>query len=271
MNYFEQFIFNEASSDNQLNKLNNKKSNNSTITNKNIKPLSPPPDFTNDDNINKNDEQNKENTNNQDIEEPNDNEFEQEPGMENTDELQGPGEEENLDSEDIGGDEELDPNAEETGEDPSLTGGEDGIESQEQTPDNDSEIFGSLTPEQIEIKKTELKTQFKNLYDAINSSLDSLDNISRTTEDSVLISFVIKKLLELRMLTNDSLIKSFKLRSYIENQIELRKLIASYEMILKIISDINDYRIKLRNSNEKMNKKQKRNIHLGFTQNLNRN
>lgn len=266
MNYFEQFIFNEASPTNNFNKKNQQNPNN-------IKPPSTPPDFTKEQDPKKEEQQDsQQNSNNidnqnqeQDIpddantddqidtkpqEEPND------MGLDDTgtgeDDLQGPSD---GSEEDMG-----------TGEeDPNAMGDE-----ETQEPDDDSKIFGSLTPEQIEIKKSELKTQYKNLYDAINSSLNGLDNISRTTEDSVLISFVIKKLLELRTLTNDSLIKSFKLRSYIENQIELKKLIASYEMILKIINNINDFRVKLQLQSNKVNKK-RRSAYMGFTQNLNVN
>lgn len=268
MNYFEQFIFNEASPTN--NNFNKKKQQNPN----NMKPPSTPPDFTKEqdpkeEEQQQDNQQNPNNINNQNQEQDipddtnTDDQMDTEPqedpndmGLDDTgtgeDDLQGPGD----GSEDDIGTGEEDPNA--IGDDTS------------QEPDNDAEIFGSLTPEQIEIKKYELKTQYKNLYDAINSSLNGLDNISRTTEDSILISFVIKKLLEVRTLTNDSLIKSFKLRSYIENQIELKKLITSYEMILKIINDINDFRIKLKLQSDKVNKK-RRSAYMGFTQNLNVN
>lgn len=138
-----------------------------------------------------------------------------------------------------------DPNAAgDTGEDPSAAGAE-------TPPDNDAEIFGDLSQEQIDLKKRELKLQFQTLSQSISTTIDKIDNISRTSYDLNTIAFVLKKLVNLKEITRDSLIYSFDTKNYIENKVCLNQIIAAYQMILKILEQIKQNRIKIAQINDK--------------------
>lgn len=102
----------------------------------------------------------------------------------------------------------------------------------------ESELFTDLGPDKLAIKTEELKNRFKDLYDSINGSLNKLDKISRTTDDADEIDFLVRKLLDIRDLSRDALIKSFNTKTYVENQIELKRLIALYSAITNGFSDI---------------------------------
>lgn len=110
-------------------------------------------------------------------------------------------------------------------------------------PSQDSINF-DIKPEQMNIKVTELKNQFKKLNSVITSALEKLDKISHTTYDSALIEFITRKLMELREYSKDFLLKSFNTKTYIENQIELQRMIVTFNLITNLVSQIKDFRVK---------------------------
>ena len=165
------------------------------------------------------------------------------------------------------GREEQDPNAqgaegdgtgEEGMEDPAMQGQEGELQAPqdpaEQDPkEKEQELFSSLKPEQMAIKQEELKSQYKNLYDSINGSLDKLKKVSHTTQDDHLLDFLVRKLLDTRDICRDSLIKTFDTKSYVENQIQLQRLIAVYSMITTLVSNVYIARVKREIAAEKRN------------------
>lgn len=168
---------------------------------------------------------------------PQENDMEQEPG----------GEEEAPPEEDQEG-EEAPPEEGEEGE-----GGEEGYEDyedgeygeegEEESLDSyEKDVFRDLSPEQMIIKNKELKAQFKSLNNIIFDSLEKLNNISHTSYDNTILDFVVRKLVELKDISRDYTVDAFNTKSYIENQVQLQKMVATFNRIVNLLSNVRDNR-----------------------------
>lgn len=143
-------------------------------------------------------------------------------------------------------------------EDPTQQGDDGGDELQSpQDPsevdpkEKEQELFASLKPEQLELKQEELKRQFKNLYDSVNGSLEKLKKVSHTSQDDHLLDFLVRKLLDVRDISRDYLVKTFDTKSYVENQIQLQRLISVFSMVTTLVSNIYLARVKREIASEK--------------------
>ena len=170
---------------------------------------------------------------------------------------QGPPQENNIGQE-PGGEEEAPPEEDQEGEDPPEEGqeegegGEEGYEDdgydEEEEQEDDSlasyeqDIFRDLSPEQMIIKNKELKAQFKSLNNIIFDSLEKLNNISHTSYDNTILDFVVRKLVELKDISRDYTVDAFNTKSYIENQIQLQKMVATFNRIVNLLSNVRDNR-----------------------------
>lgn len=157
------------------------------------------------------------------------------------------------------GEEQLDPEAGEEGENPEADG-ESGEEMSqgdeagaEQPEENHDDIFSDLKPEQMDIKTIELKNQFKNINSVITASIDKINKISRNTYDDTLVEFIIRKLLQLRDYSRDYIIKTFKTKSYLENQVEFQRMMITFNLISNLFNNIKISRIERREMIEKKN------------------
>lgn len=149
-----------------------------------------------------------------------------------------------------------DPNAEEQPEDPNAAPddpnadpGAMDVPPQEPSPEDElqqkeDEVLAELKPDQKDIKMMELKKQYMKLNSVITSSIEKLNKASRTTYDDNMIEFILRKLLELKELSKDSLLRTFSTRTYIENQVELQRMITAFNIITNMISEISQSRIK---------------------------
>ena len=108
----------------------------------------------------------------------------------------------------------------------------------------EDEVFAELKPEQKDIKLMELKKQYMKLNSVVTSSIEKLNKASRTTYDDAMIEFILRKLLELKELSKDSLLRTFSTRTYIENQVELQRMITAFNIITNMISEISTSRLK---------------------------
>ena len=102
----------------------------------------------------------------------------------------------------------------------------------------ESELFSSLTPEQIAIKNYELKNQFIELYSIIGSTLVRINDISKSNENINVLKFVTEKLLELREMIDFNITTAYQTRTYIENNIIYQQCIATLNAIAEIIDNI---------------------------------
>lgn len=149
-----------------------------------------------------------------------------------------------------------DPNAEEQPEDPNAAPddpnadpGAMDVPPQEPSPEDElqqkeDEVLAELKPDQKDIKMMELKKQYMKLNSVVTSSIEKLNKASRTTYDDNMIEFILRKLLELKELSKDSLLRTFSTRTYIENQVELQRMITAFNIITNMISEISQSRIK---------------------------
>lgn len=171
---------------------------------------------------------------------------------------QGPPPQENDMGQEPGGEEEAPPEEDQEGEAPPEEGqeegegGEEGYEDdgygEEEEQEDDSlasyeqDIFRDLSPEQMIIKNKELKAQFKSLNNIIFDSLEKLNNISHTSYDNTILDFVVRKLVELKDISRDYTVDAFNTKSYIENQIQLQKMVATFNRIVNLLSNVRDNR-----------------------------
>lgn len=164
---------------------------------------------------------------------------------------QGPHSQENDMGQEPGGEEEAPPEEDQEGE-YSPEEGEDGEEDyeddeygeeEEESLDSyEKDVFRDLSPEQMIIKNKELKSQFRSLNNIIFDSLEKLNNISHTSYDNTILDFVVRKLVELKNISRDYTVEVFNTKSYIENQIQLQKMVATFNRIVNLLSNVRDNR-----------------------------
>lgn len=161
---------------------------------------------------------------------------------------EGDGEgEEQLDAPEAGGEEE-NPEGNDSEEMPQAGGTEPPAEEE-----NQDDIFSDLKPEQMDIKTIELKNQFKNINSVVTASIDKINKISRNTYDDTLVEFIIRKLLQLRDYSRDYVIKTFKTKSYLENQVEFQRMMITFNLISNLFNNIKVTRLERREMIEKKN------------------
>ena len=165
------------------------------------------------------------------------------------------GEDESAEGDDAGGDEGEDSDnfmddsegGDDTGDDTTGEGesaeGDDGGDEGENSNDFgidkiEDELFSTLTPEQRDIKNTELKNQFIDLYSVIGTTLDRINNVSKSNENVEALGFVTQKLLELREMIDYIITKSYATKTYIENNIIYQQCISTLNLISEFINNI---------------------------------
>jgi hypothetical protein len=102
----------------------------------------------------------------------------------------------------------------------------------------EDELFSSLTPEQKAIKNEELKNQFINLYSVIGTTLDRINEVSKSNENVQALAFVTQKLLELREMIDYTITRTYDTRTYIENNIIYQQCISILNLISEMIENI---------------------------------
>lgn len=172
---------------------------------------------------------------------------------------QGPPPQENDMGQESGGEEEAPPEEDQEGEEAPPEEGEEGEggeegyedyedgeygeEGEEESLDSyEKDVFRDLSPEQMIIKNKELKAQFKSLNNIIFDSLEKLNNISHTSYDNTILDFVVRKLVELKDISRDYTVDAFNTKSYIENQVQLQKMVATFNRIVNLLSNVRDNR-----------------------------
>ena len=120
----------------------------------------------------------------------------------------------------------------------------------------EKEIYSELKPEQFSIRKQELKDRFKDFNEMIVDSLDKLNKTTKTSFDIGMLEFITKKLLALKDLSRDYLIKTFDTKTYEENKAELETMFYSLQKLSNMIEEIRTSRYKrIKKSTEESKKK----------------
>ena len=138
-----------------------------------------------------------------------------------------------------------DPNAAPPGGDPNAMGQDMGM----QGPNADIEqaekdVFSDLKPEQMLIKKAELKERYQEVYTAVTDSLEKINKISRTSYDDTMLDFIVKKLTNLKSMIIDSVDRAFDTRTYVENKVELQRFILAFNYLTNMMTQIYQSRLK---------------------------
>ena len=141
---------------------------------------------------------------------------------------------------------------------PGMDGSQEEPEPSDELHQMEQEIFADISTDQMNIKVTELKKQFKKLNSVITSSIDKIDRVSRTTYDDSMIEFAVRKLMELKEYSKDYLLKTFNTKTYIENQVELQRIIITFNLITNLFSEIRISRIKRKKAIDQNNKSQRK-------------
>ena len=97
----------------------------------------------------------------------------------------------------------------------------------------EQELFKDLTPDQIDMKHQELKSNFTKLYDSTNSIIERINDIPSNEDYLASITFVSEKLSELRTMVADYMNNVYSTKSYMENAI-------NYNRFLSVLNSIND-------------------------------
>ena len=100
----------------------------------------------------------------------------------------------------------------------------------------EQELFKDLTPDQIDMKHQELKSNFTKLYDSTNSIIERINDIPSNENYLASITFVSEKLSELRTMVADYMNNVYSTKSYMENAINYNRFLS----VLKSINDILD-------------------------------
>lgn len=101
----------------------------------------------------------------------------------------------------------------------------------------EEEILG-LSPEELNVKHSELKSLFLKLYDSTNTIIDRIGNISVNNKNSSVINFISRNLADLRTMVVDYLDEVYSTKSYTENSITYNRFVAVLHGINKMLEEI---------------------------------
>ena len=135
-----------------------------------------------------------------------------------------------------------DPNAEDPNADPNAGGDMGQATDEKETAEQ--ELFKDLKPEQLEIKKKELKERFQDLYQITADTIEKLNKVTKTSYDANMIDLSLRQLLNLKDLIHQSITKVFTTRTYVENKIELEKFATLFNSITTTIGMVYESRAK---------------------------
>lgn len=103
----------------------------------------------------------------------------------------------------------------------------------------EEELYSELTPEQLDIKHKELKTQYLNMYDNIVAIIDRIGDINVAEQNIGTVEYVSNTLASLKDMLTDYVNDVYKTKSYIENSINYNRFLAILNGINKILEEMN--------------------------------
>jgi len=103
----------------------------------------------------------------------------------------------------------------------------------------EEELYNELTPEQLDIKHKELKTQFLNMYDEVVAIIDRIGDVNVAEENIGTIEYVSNTLANLKDMLSDYMNTVYKTKSYFENSINYNRFLAVLGGINKVLEEMN--------------------------------
>lgn len=111
-------------------------------------------------------------------------------------------------------------------------------EKKDEIAEIEADIFKDLSPEQLNIKVTELKNKFLEIHTSTSNTLIRLQSISKTEDNRKVVDFCVAKLTELKELVYYYITATFDTKSYVENNINLQQYISTLATIGKLLKGI---------------------------------
>lgn len=108
------------------------------------------------------------------------------------------------------------------------------IKQQEEEIYNDA----NMTPEQLDIKHKELKSQFLAMYDLTSSIIDRISDASIDEENIAVVEFISENLSRLRTMLTDYIDSVYAGKSYIENAVTFNRFLATLNGINKMLEQL---------------------------------
>lgn len=116
---------------------------------------------------------------------------------------------------------------------------------EEEQPVNDikrqeEDIYNNanMTPEQLDIKHKELKSQFLAMYDLTSGIIDRIGDASINEENIAVVEFISENLSRLRTMLTDYIESVYAGKSYIENAVTFNRFLATLNGINKMLEQI---------------------------------
>lgn len=103
----------------------------------------------------------------------------------------------------------------------------------------EEELYNELTPEQLDIKHKELKTQYLNMYDNVIAIIDRIGDINVAEQNIGTVEYVSNTLASLKDMLTDYVNDVYRTKSYIENSINYNRFLAILNGINKILEEMN--------------------------------
>ena len=103
----------------------------------------------------------------------------------------------------------------------------------------EEELYNELTPEQLDIKHKELKTQYLNMYDSVIAIIDRIGDINVAEQNIGTVEYVSNTLASLKDMLTDYVNDVYRTKSYIENYINYNRFLAVLNGINKILEEMN--------------------------------
>lgn len=104
----------------------------------------------------------------------------------------------------------------------------------------EEEIYNNanMTPEQLDIKHKELKSQFLAMYDLTSSIIDRIGDANINEENIAVIEFISENLSRLRTMLTDYIDSVYAGKSYIENAVTFNRFLATLNGINKMLEQL---------------------------------
>lgn len=104
----------------------------------------------------------------------------------------------------------------------------------------EEEIYAdaNMTPEQLDIKHKELKSQFLAMYDLTSSIIDRIGDASINEENIAVVEFISENLSRMRTMLTDYIDSVYAGKSYIENAVTFNRFLATLNGINKMLEQL---------------------------------
>ena len=107
-----------------------------------------------------------------------------------------------------------------------------------ETGDENPNLYADLTPEQMKIKSLELKSNFNSLFMTCDNVVNKVGDIPKNSDNAEVMKRIMKICTELKDSIEHYILNNFNISSHIDNRIMFKKYLTILKGIKKIMADI---------------------------------